>query len=782
MAGAALGIIGGAVGGPIGAAVGSVAGSLLDSIIFRDSQTQKIEGPRVSDIGVQLVNEGAPMLRVWGRTRVGGALLWTFRNPGTGERFREVITKKEEGGKGGGQKTETTTFSYNTDVAIGVSEGEIDDIEKIWANGKLLWQKGGSVRRFNDIAIQKGTETQTIDPVIEAQEGTANTPAFRGVAYFRLQKLQLADFGNAIPQFNALVNRSFTLAEFVTQACSLAGINDIDVDALRNQTFAGYAVAGPQQIRRILEPVVLAYRILDQQRGSTLAFFHRSGEEVVMVDSDDLATSEDDPSNANTVVSIEDKADFNLPREAVVDHVDPLRDYQKGSQVYSIDTATASEQSRTIDLPLAITPTSAQRVAATVLRSVHLERRQASLRLPPKYQHLRENDVVHFGYKGFVYTIRIQTATIGLNGIVEIQGTLISLVTQPEGESLPDPVLDTEVIGIADIINDCEGSITPPPFTEGDSLELQVVDSPALFPSDLENNGFLFGMADGASGTVYPGGTLFIDESQTGTFVVGEPAIDEAALFEVATTTPTGSAGVFDRTNAIDLTIIDGTLEAADDEAEVLRGESMLYVGGELIGFRDVETIDASTLRISHLLRGMFATEDRIVAHAAGTGAAFMDVRLARRIEPPGSVGTQLWLKPVASGGDASAVTAESFTLTARAAKSLAPTDFTGSRDASDDITLSWQRRSKYPGPTFGTAACRLTADESPEEYRLLVFIVSGTVPVDEVVVGSSKSHTYTTSEQTDAGITPGDPLEFEVSQVNTSAGPGLPSERINVP
>ena len=54
--------------------------------------------------------------------------------------------------------------------------------------------------------IYPGNETQTIDPDIQASEGSAYTPAFRGLCYLKWMKFPLLNFGNRIPNLRAEVN------------------------------------------------------------------------------------------------------------------------------------------------------------------------------------------------------------------------------------------------------------------------------------------------------------------------------------------------------------------------------------------------------------------------------------------------------------------------------------------------------------------------------------------------------------------------------------------------
>ncbi len=186
--------VGGPVGGMIGRAVGGMAGSVIDRAIFGGGTTRRIEGPRLQDMPGVGSTEGAPIPRVFGRARIGGELVWATR-------FEETVTetrrKTRSGGKGGGggPKTVTRSYAYSGNFAIGLCEGPIAFVRRIWADGKPLDQEGLTIR------VHRGTEDQEPDPLIAAKEGAEVTPAFRGTAYVVFERFPLGDYGNRIPQF-----------------------------------------------------------------------------------------------------------------------------------------------------------------------------------------------------------------------------------------------------------------------------------------------------------------------------------------------------------------------------------------------------------------------------------------------------------------------------------------------------------------------------------------------------------------------------------------------------
>ncbi len=220
---------GGAVFGPVGALAGRLAGALagnvIDNALFsRDGGTRRIEGPRLADLEVMASTEGAPIPRAYGRVRLSGQVIWATD-------LEEVVTTtvqntgggggggggKGFGGGGGGasQTTVTTTYSYFANLAVGLCEGPVGRIGRVWADGKPLDLSGLNVRFY------RGTDDQTADPLIIAKLGAGNAPAYRGLAYAVFERLPLEAFANRIPQLAFEITRPVGALEGMIRAVTL---------------------------------------------------------------------------------------------------------------------------------------------------------------------------------------------------------------------------------------------------------------------------------------------------------------------------------------------------------------------------------------------------------------------------------------------------------------------------------------------------------------------------------------------------------------------------------
>jgi len=184
-AGAALGGVFGPVGAALGQAAGALAGGLIDSALFGSHRTVSARG--LSSVRIPSADEGTPIARVQGSARVNGTLIWATR-------FEESVTVERTGGKGGGAKLESRAYYGN--FALGLCEGPVALVRRVWADGRELDLSTLEMR------LHPGSADQLPDPLIEAKQGAGQTPAWRGLAYVVFERLPLEDFGNRMPVFN----------------------------------------------------------------------------------------------------------------------------------------------------------------------------------------------------------------------------------------------------------------------------------------------------------------------------------------------------------------------------------------------------------------------------------------------------------------------------------------------------------------------------------------------------------------------------------------------------
>jgi hypothetical protein len=253
---AALTIVGTVVGFAVGyPALGFYLGSLAGQALF-PTDLGNVNGPRLNDLTVQTATIGAPIPIVYGTFAFSGNVIWSSG-------IIETVTKTKQGGKGGPTQT-VTTYSYAVNVAVGICEGEILGISRIWADSVLLFDGRALASQnpnlasnlaedtwaslANKMQIYTGSEEQMPDPTIESFEGVGNVSAFRGLAYVVFNDFQLENYGNRIPNFRFEVMRGtnkppLTLLEDENKGVA-DGYGDNDTLQFITRTGQSYWIAG----------------------------------------------------------------------------------------------------------------------------------------------------------------------------------------------------------------------------------------------------------------------------------------------------------------------------------------------------------------------------------------------------------------------------------------------------------------------------------------------------------------------------------------------------------
>lgn len=215
-----VGIAGGIVGGLFGMPqLGFLAGSLIGGMLF-PAKGANSQGPRLDNLSVTSSAYGASIYIVYGTVRTAGNVIWSLK-------LREKKKKQKQGGKGGmGGGSSTTTYSYFWTGAVGLCEGPIDDVLRIWADSKLVFDKQNpnavtTKKKKLNFRVYYGDEVQVPDAAMEADVGAANAVAHRGMAYVLFDDIPVEDYGNRPPSW------SFEVVANTQSESSVEGVHGV---------------------------------------------------------------------------------------------------------------------------------------------------------------------------------------------------------------------------------------------------------------------------------------------------------------------------------------------------------------------------------------------------------------------------------------------------------------------------------------------------------------------------------------------------------------------------
>ena len=135
MAQVILSAVGSHFGGPLGQMIGSAIGAQIDQAAVQSLMPPRQIGPRLEQIRVQGASEGTPVPAAFGRARVTGQIIWAAS-------FRERRHDRRAG-KGGPKSVD---YAYSLSFAVGLCEGPIDGIGRVWADGQPFDASGVTMR------------------------------------------------------------------------------------------------------------------------------------------------------------------------------------------------------------------------------------------------------------------------------------------------------------------------------------------------------------------------------------------------------------------------------------------------------------------------------------------------------------------------------------------------------------------------------------------------------------------------------------------------------------
>ncbi|MDE1173664.1 MAG: hypothetical protein PW790_08360 [Parvibaculaceae bacterium] len=174
------------------AAAATAVGSFIDNRLFGPSMGNTTqEGPRLDSLRVQASTEGAAIPEIAGRVRIAGQIIWATK-------FKEVAittTQRSGGGKGGGGggSVTSTTYSYFANFAVGLCEGPIDRIGRIWGDGKPLSLASITMRVYRGttgVATTHRNESasRSLGKARQGPEGHAEARNRPGYVAYRLRR------------------------------------------------------------------------------------------------------------------------------------------------------------------------------------------------------------------------------------------------------------------------------------------------------------------------------------------------------------------------------------------------------------------------------------------------------------------------------------------------------------------------------------------------------------------------------------------------------------------
>lgn len=158
-----------------------------------EEEIQNDVGTGVDIQDITTSSTDVPIPITYGTVYLTGNIIWV--SP-----VRNVVKTEKKG-----KKTIRTTIPV-MDIALGLAEGEIGDLLRVWIGDRLVIDKkaagsGSFNKEMKDagfsVQFWKGSEGQLLNSTMD--DGYGRTPAYRGLAYVMLKNFPVATVGGSLP-------------------------------------------------------------------------------------------------------------------------------------------------------------------------------------------------------------------------------------------------------------------------------------------------------------------------------------------------------------------------------------------------------------------------------------------------------------------------------------------------------------------------------------------------------------------------------------------------------
>lgn len=596
-----------------------------------------------------------------------------------------------------------------------------------------------SEKLVESIEIYAGGTSQTPSPTIESFEGAGTVPGWPGYAYVVVKQLYLGEFGNSIPQLQFIWNPGTTgtagamIQSIVARSAAptafqnALNISDADVDV------RGYTLQGSTELHQAIQPLMVTGDLLAQTSGAGLRFFRRKNATIIDVDPEDLATHSVGTEQMRRPVEVVGGSEVRRPDTAIVRYIDRQARYQNGAQRERANVGGTENAPITVNLAgivLENAGAEARQIARRILYAGYVNGKRIRLSLPMRYIGVQESDVLRIPVgdsiaDGVVYYVLIDRVDRGATFVLEVEGNLeiSAVLDQTAVADLPagtDVDFDPETDPIVPVVVDPVAGVPVP--VPGPGTGVPTPSGPG--PGSVTGGGFRpagAGTGSSAEGAAFPGAGVH-----------GKRALEDDDEFRLLGTIESEAYGGYaatalaggvsplyrDYTSTVDIQFFHGSVASTDTEG-LLRGNNTILVGKEVVSFQTATMVSEGRWRLSDLLRGRLGTEQFIGSHAVNETALVLTGPGVRIFPIPTTwIGETCEFRFVPSGLGVGDVTGIEVDVDYAGLRPLSPSHLVSNRDTSNNVTLSWFRRSRAISRPFGSTGSS-PVTEIVEQYEV---------------------------------------------------------------
>lgn len=597
--------------------------------LFGKNTTTREE--KVSNFTVNTAEYGSAVMEILGTTRISGNVI--YYDDFTAHEHR----KTQRTGKGFGGKSTNITYTYTVAVILGLCEGEIGGVGRVWIGKELYTYPNEAIQ----LTLFKGSADQSPWSYLVGKHPD-KALAYPNLAYMA-GVIDLGS-GGSMPTYNFEVKGKLLAtgdgvdvnpADYMLYVLDKVGMGDVEVEGIDD--YRAYCRAadllistpsdasGTQEAREIINDIAEltnAYVFWSNDRFKVVVLADRpvGGWKPSTAVQYDLTNDDFILQSGGAAVTYSRKDSSEIYNRFTVEFLNRANGYEKESVSYEFAADIIDHgvrQASTITAHYIYTKERAVKIAEEMARKNKYERNKYTFKLDWAFCRLEVGDLV-----------TLTDPAIGLDKVV----VCIDSVTESADGLLTFTAISRAPNTYSEAVYDVHENDRP--YIDF-NFDPGYIAYPAIFQPDamlMHNDNEIWIGATGQS-EYWGGCNVWVSDNNTNYRQIGE--------VEMAARIGKLIGDIAEDATELEVSINGSLVSGTEEDAK--NGNTLLWCDGESMSYQTATLLDSGNYRLSGLVRGQYGTN--AIAHKAGVQVVRCDDALIKPSFLDSDIGKMVYLK-----------------------------------------------------------------------------------------------------------------------------------------
>lgn len=532
---------------------------------------------------------------------------------------------------------------------------------------------------------------------------------------------------------------------------------DVDVSDLAGHDVKGFRITRQMEIREAIRQLAFGYLFYGVTSDWKIIFKFLEQASSFSITSTEVGV---DGSYVPEELNAEEA---EIPYKVIVKYRDENQDYQVVAQEDQRSTNVVN--SRDVlesELDIVFTADEARQLAQKILYNYWVQANEIKVTSFISNVGIDPGDIGTIEYDDLTtLTVRVMEQNIGEGWVTELSCAVVDI-----------DVFTSDILGES-------GGATEATITLVGSTKLYILDLPLLRPVDeSDQEAVVYALARGYQ-SGWPGCKLYYSDYETTGYIYQGTLVTKPTWgYATNVLGVTFAWSTWDRYKTLTVNMQNGTPESFT-EIEVLNGSGYIALQSgtawEIIQYQTATDNGDGTYTLSDLLRCRRGTDYYQSGHAIGDVVLWLSTDWVENIFiDTGEIGNVKFFKAPTITKPLETATPLEETFYGRSKYPFSPADIRGVRDGSNNLTITWQRRTRVSGEWLDGSGT-VPLGEDSEEYKVEIILAGSVIRTYSSI--ATNSQVYSAADQTTDGITPGDDITVRIYQVSALVGDGYYKE-----